>query len=276
MHWTDSSYFAALGIQLREGRTFSERDGAGQPKVVVVNEAAARRFWPNESPLGKRVALGQGGFNTGAEVVGVVSNVRYRSIETVPEPDVFLPLTQSYQSRIRLFVRSPLATAALVTAIAREVRSLDSSLPLSEVKTLDERVGDAMWRTRVAAWLLSSFAALALLLTGIGIFGVMAQAVAQRTPEIGIRMALGAQPRDVLRLVVGRAALLTLMGVAAGTSAALALTRVVASLLYEVEPHDPLTFAGVGMLLATVALAACYLPARRATRVDAVVALRAE
>jgi len=276
VHWASPEYFATLGIHVRDGRTFSERDRTGQPKVAVVNEAAARRFWPGDSPVGKRIAVGQGGFHDGAEVVGVVSDVRFRTIETAPEPDVFLPLAQSYQPRVRLFVRSRLDTEALVTAIAREIHALDPNLPLSEIKTMEERVGDAMWRTRIGAWLLSAFAALALLLTAVGIFAVMTQTVSQRTPEIGLRMALGAQPRDVLRLVLRRAAVLTTIGLAAGTAAALALTRFVASLLYGVQPHDPATFAAVALLLTIVALAACYLPARRATRLDAVVALRAE
>ena len=141
---------------------------------------------------------------------------------------------------------------------------------------MEERVGDAMWRTRVGAWLLSAFAALALALTAIGIFGVMAQTVMQRTAEIGIRMALGAQRRDVLRLVMGSAARVTATGLAVGSAAALALTRVVAMLLYGVQPNDPVTFVSVALLLGAVALGACYIPARRATRVDAVVALRSE
>jgi putative ABC transport system permease protein len=160
--------------------------------------------------------------------------------------------------------------------ITREVRTLDPNLPVSEIKTMEEQLGDAMWRTRVSAWLLTAFAALALLLTAIGIFGVMAQIVVQRTAEIGIRLALGAQRRDVLSLVLGRAALVAAAGLAIGVGCALALTRLIGALLYEIEANDPLTFVSVGVLLGLVALAACYIPARRATQVDAVVALRAE
>jgi predicted permease len=276
IHWATPEYFDTLGIRLLAGRLFEDRDRVGQPKVALVNETAARAFWPNDTPIGKSIGVGQGGFQDGAEVIGIVADVRYRAIETTPTPDVYIPVAQSFQGRMRLFVRSQLDTQTVVSAIRREVRALDPNLPLSEVKTMDERIGDAMWRTRVGAWLLSAFAALALALTAIGIFGVMAQAVTQRTSEIGIRMALGAQRRDVLALVLGSGARVTLVGLAVGVAVALALTRVVAALLYDVQPHDPVTFASVAVLLGLVALGACYIPARRATRVDAVVALRAE
>jgi len=276
IHWVTPDYFRTLDIKLLRGRVFTDRDRAGQPKAVIVNEEAARRFWPDQDPIGKSVTLGQGGFEDGAEVVGVVANVRYRTIEAPHEPDTYIPLAQAYQSRMRLFVKSRLDPQSLATAIRGEVRALDPNLPLVEVKTMDERLGDAMWRTRVAAWLLSAFAGLALLLTAIGIFGVMAQTVSQRTPEIGIRMALGAQRRDVLGLVLGRAALLTAAGVAIGAAFALGVTQVMTALLYDVEPGDPATLATVSLVLGVVALLACYLPARRATRVDPVIALRSE
>jgi ABC-type antimicrobial peptide transport system permease subunit len=177
---------------------------------------------------------------------------------------------------MRLFVRSILDAHALVPAVTREVKALDANLPVSEIKTMKEEVGDAMWRTRVGAWLLSAFALLALLLTGIGIFGVMAQIVMHRTAEIGVRMALGAQRDDVLRLVLGRAAMVTTVGLAVGVGCALALTRLIGALLYDVEPNDPLTLVAVVLLLGAIAMIACYIPARRATRVDAMTALRAE
>jgi ABC-type antimicrobial peptide transport system permease subunit len=177
---------------------------------------------------------------------------------------------------MELFVRSGLPPQSLAAAIAREVRALDPSLPLADVKTMTERVGDAMWRTRVGAWLMSAFAVLALLLTAIGIFGVMAQAVARRTAEIGIRMALGAEPRDVLRWILRRGALVTGAGLGLGVVLALGLARVLGALLYGVSADDPLTFVAVTVVLGLVALAACYLPARRATRVDVVEALKTE
>ena len=274
IHWASPEYFATLGISLIGGRYFTDQDRTGQPKVVLVNEAAAKTHWPNDSPIGKRIAVGQGGFSDGAEIVGIVSNVRYRTIETAATPDVYVPAAQSFQARQRLFVKSRLDTQSLVIAIRREVRELDPNLPLSEIKTMDTRVGDAMWRTRVGSWLLAAFAGLALLLTAIGIFGVMAQTVTQRTAEIGIRMALGAQKRDVLSLLLGRATIVTAVGLVLGVACALALTRLISALLYGVQAHDLVTFVSVVAILAAVALGACYLPARRATRVDALQALR--
>jgi predicted permease len=276
MHWATPDYFATLGIALLEGRGFDDRDRANRPKVALINEAAARAYWPNETPIGNVVALYQGGFEDGAEVIGVVADARYRTIESAATPDAYVPLAQSYRSRMQLFVESRLPAEGLANAISREVRALDPTLPLAEIKTMEARVDDAMWRTRAGAWLLGAFAFLALLLTAIGIFGVVAQSVAQRTAEIGVRMALGAQSSDVVRLMLRRAALVTGAGVAAGVVAALGLTRLLESMLYGVRAHDPLTFGAVAMLLASVAFLACYLPARRAARVDAVVALRSE
>jgi putative ABC transport system permease protein len=276
MHWATPGFFSTLGIPLLEGRNFDDRDRAEGPKVVLINEAAARAYWPNETPIGKVVAVFQGGFEDGAEVVGVVADTRYRTIESAPTPDAYVPLAQSYRSRMQLFVRSRLPPEAVANAISREVRLLDPTLPLAEVKTMEARVDDAMWRTRAGAWLLGAFACLALLLTAIGIFGVMAQTVAQRTSEIGVRIALGAASSDVVRLMLRRAALVIAFGVAAGLVAALVLTRLLESMLYGVRANDPLTFAVAPVLLAIVALLACYLPARRAARVDAVVALRSD
>ena len=276
VHVASPEYFSTVGIQLRKGRLFTADERVERPRVVLVNETAAKAFWPNTDPIGKTITLGAFGFEVGAEVIGVVSDVRYSTIESASVPDAYIPFLQSPQARMRLFVRSRLDQATLAAAIRQEVRQLDSTLPLSEVKTMDERVGDAMWRTRVAAWLFSAFAGLALLLTAVGIFGVMSQTVSQRTPEIGVRMALGAQGSDVLGLVLGRAGVLTAIGIGAGIAIALGLTRVMTALLYETDPGDPSTLAFVALLLGVVALAACYLPARRAARVDPIVALRYE
>lgn len=276
MYWATPDYFRTLGIQLLRGRNFTQRDRVGQPKVALVNEAAAREFWPNDTPIGKVIAVGMGGFGDGAEVVGVVSDVRYRAIESTPRPDVYIPVSQSYTSTLRLFVRSRLSTESLAAAIRSEVQALDPNLPLTEIRTMEERLGDAMWRTRVASWLFAAFASVALLLTAIGIFGVMSQTVTQRTREIGVRVALGAQGDDILRLVLARAVSLAAIGIALGIVFALGATRVLTALLYGVEPNDPLTFVLVSLLLGVVTLVACYFPARRATLVDPVVTLRYE
>ena len=274
--WATAGYFDALRIPILEGRNFTDNDRIGQPKVAVVNQTAARTYWPGESAIGKRIAVGQGGFRDGAEVIGVVADVRYGTLEMAAGPDVFLPLSQSYRGYMQLVVRSHGGTRGLSAAITREVRGLDPNLPILSVDTMEGRIGDAMWRTRVAAWLLSAFAGLALLLTAVGIFGVMAQLVAQRTSEIGIRMALGARRADVLRLVLGRATLVTVIGLTVGLIAALGLTRVLTTLLYQITPTDPSTLVAVAVVLGSVSLLACYLPARRALKVDAVIALRSE
>jgi predicted permease len=276
VHWVSPGYFTTLGITLVEGRNFAASDVAGRPKVVLVDAATARALWPNESPIGKIVAVDQGGFSDGAEVIGVVSSARYRAIETAATSDVYLPVTQSYQRRLLLFVRSTQPVQSLVTAIEAEVRDLDSNLPLAEIKTMEARVDDAMWRTRVGTWLFGAFAGLALLLTAIGIYGVMAETVARRTAEISVRMALGAQTPDILKLMMRRATLVTVIGLTVGVLAALGLTRLIGALLYDVQPHDPVTLVAVALLLGLVALLACYLPARRASRVDATIGLRSE
>jgi ABC-type antimicrobial peptide transport system permease subunit len=242
----------------------------------MVSKEAARRFWPRESPVGKPIAVGQGGFADRAEVVGVVGDVRYGTLDNPPVADVYIPVLQSARTSAIVFVKSRLSTAALVPALRRVVRSLDRDLPMMDVKTMDERSSQAVVRARLVAFVLAGFAAIALALAGIGIFGIMAAAVAARTREIGIRMALGADRGSVLRLVVGRGLTLSFAGLATGIAAAFGLTRILRTLMFQVEPTDPTTFASVTLLLLAVAVAACYLPARRATRIDPLAALRHE
>jgi predicted permease len=260
---------------LLRGRTFTAEDRIGRPKVALVNEAAARRFWPNADPIGRTISLGQGNFDDGAEVIGIVANVRYEGVESAPIPDVYVPILQSPGGGV-LFVRSRLEASALVASVRREVRALNPNAALTAIQTMDEIVGDAIWQPRASAWLLSAFAVLAVLLTAIGIFGVMAQTVSQRTAEFGIRLAIGAQSRDVLTLVLRRAAVMTGLGLAIGVAGAFLMSRLLASLLYNVTAHDPVTYAAVVVILGSVTLLAAYVPARRATRVDAMRTLRAD
>ena len=210
------------------------------------------------------------------EIVGVVADARYGRLEEAIEPDIYVSSLQPTDPAQTLIVRSSVDAAALTAAVRREVLALDRNVPLTAIQTMKERAAEVTSRTRFIAVLLGLFAGLALLLSGIGIYGVMAYSVAARTREIGIRIALGAQTRDVLRLVVGQGMLLTLIGVALGLAAALALTRLMTGLLFGVSATDPLTFVGIAVLLALVALVACWVPARRATKVDPLVALKCE
>jgi len=271
-------YLATLGVKLLRGRSFTAHDDGRRPRVVLVNEAAARAFWHGRDPLGAIVAVSTSGFQQGAEVIGVVSNVRYESIETPAQPDVYLPVSQLafLPRRMNVFVRSGLEPAAVVAAIRREVRALDPNLPLTRVTTMEDRLRDAIWRTRLSAWLLGGFAALAMLLTAVGIVGLMVQTVTQRSGEMAVRIALGAQSREVLLLVLRRAVAMTGVGLALGLAGALALSRLVATLLYDVPPNDPATLVTAAALLGVVAFVAGYVPARRAARVDAIAALKAD
>jgi putative ABC transport system permease protein len=275
--WASPKYFETLGIRVIRGRAFTEHDRVGQPKVVVVNEAAARAFWGTDDPVGKRIAVGQGGFGgEGAEVVGVVADVRYGAVETSVNPDVYLPLLQSTRTFGYLFIRSGAPVGTLVTALRSDVQALDSDLPLTDVKMMAERFGDATWRTRMGAWLLGLFAALALVLAALGIYGVMSQGVQQRTREIGVRIALGAARAYILRLIIGRVVRIAFAGIALGILLAVPAMRLLATLLYQVRPGDPTVFASLAVILLSVALLAGYVPARRATRVDPLATLRAE
>jgi putative ABC transport system permease protein len=276
VYWASPQYFDTLGIPLVRGRVFNAQDRVGQPKVVVINEAAARAFWGQEDPIGKRIGVGQGGFGEGAEVVGIVADVRYRAVETAVSPDVYLPLLQSARSGGFIFVKSRSSAASLVPLLRREVHGLDPDLPLTDIKTMDERLGDATWRPRMMAWVLGVFATLALALAALGIYGVMAQGVQQRTREIGVRLALGAARGDIMRLIIGRVLGIGLAGVAIGVLSAIPSMRLLTALLYQVSPGDPLVFTALSLVLLAVAVLAGYIPARRATRVDPLTTLRAE
>jgi putative ABC transport system permease protein len=264
-------YFAAMGIPLRMGRPLDAHDYASQ--TIVINEAIAQRFFPGGDPIGKRLNLcSLDPKPCWLTIVGVVGNVHQYGLEAAPTLDVYW--SEGWPRY--MVIRTAADPSALAQAAIGEVRRFDPNLPVTHVMTLNNLFADSVSPRRFSTFLLGVFAGLALLLASMGIYGVMSYVVSLRTNEIGIRVALGAQPGDIWRLVIGRGAQLALAGVAFGLVGALALTKLISSLLYGVKPTDPLTFGGVALLLVSVALLACYIPARRAMRVDPMVALRYE
>ncbi|HET7619240.1 MAG TPA: ABC transporter permease [Vicinamibacterales bacterium] len=277
---TTPEYFSTVGIPLKRGRLFTDRDRAGTPPVVLITESAAREYFKNEDPIGKTINLGWGRGpgkpRAGGEVVGIVGDVKDAGLAEADPPEIYLPLQQWPVRSMSVALRTSVAPETLTSAVRAEVAAVDPNLPVSNVRTLDQIVSRSISQPRFYMTMLAIFAAVALMLAAVGIFGVLSYAVAQRTREIGIRMALGAQERTVLTLVVRQAMLLAGAGIVIGIGVALALSSTMASLLFEITPTDPSTFALVAAVLAVVALAASYLPARRATRVDPIVALRSE
>jgi putative ABC transport system permease protein len=266
-------YFRALGIQLAAGRQFDARDTSNSPPVVIINETLARRFFPQGNAIGKRITITS---EAPREIVGVIREVKTMGLEEKAGHELYLPWQQAKTRPTTVVVRAAGDPIALAGMVRDAVHRLDPKLPLYEIKTMEQRVSDAVARRRFLFLLMGLFAVLALLLTVTGIYGVVSYNVVQRTPEIGIRMALGAERWDVIRLVVRQGMTLTLIGISIGLAAAFALTRLLTSLLYGVGARDPLTFASLALLLAGVALLACWIPARRATQVDPLVALRRE
>jgi len=267
-------YFRTMGIPFVKGRDFNSSDTASSPEVIIVNETLARRLSPDGNAVGKRIRMdSQGDY---LEVVGVVRDIKYRQLSEKPPFFGYLPLSQRYRSSMTLHVRTPSDPVAAINQLRAEIKALDSNLPLTGVKTMQEHMRLPLAPAKLLALLSSTFGILALLLASIGLYGVMAYVVGSRTREIGIRMALGAQTSGVRRLVIVQGMRLALTGVAVGVVAALALTRVLSGVLYGVSATDPFTFAGVVVLLAGVALLACLVPAWRATKVDPLVALRYE
>ncbi|HYN85040.1 MAG TPA: ABC transporter permease [Pyrinomonadaceae bacterium] len=270
----NDDYFRAMSIPLREGRGFGAQDGADAPPVALVNEAAAKKFWPGESAVGRRVRTDpESPWRT---VVGVVGDVRHYGLETAANMQFYVPYRQVPTQVMTFALRAKDNPAALASSAREAVWAVDKDQPVYNVATMEELVAKSVAQRRFTLLLLGLFACVAVFLASVGIYGVMSYTVAQRTHEIGVRMALGAQPRDVLRLVVGKGLALALAGVGVGLVGALLLTRAIASLLYGVSATDVTVFAGVPVLLALVALAATYVPARRATKVDPMVALRYE
>jgi putative ABC transport system permease protein len=272
-------YFQTMGMHLVKGRDFNASDELRATQVAIINETLARSYFPNQDPLGKRIRPGYGIDERGwlmREIVGVVSDSKHVSLREAAPPNIYLPHSQIPRPAMTLVVRAANDPHGLIGAVQKEAHALDRELPVSNIKTLDEYLGAAVAEPKFNTLLLGSFAGLALLLTSVGLYGVMAFAVTQRTHELGIRMALGAQSRDVLRLVIKQGMGLALLGAAIGIAGAVALTRTMKSWLFGVGPTDPLTFAAVALLLVGMALLACYIPARRATKVDPLTALRSE
>jgi putative ABC transport system permease protein len=274
VHWVSPSWFGTLRVPLERGRLFSNEDGIETPKVVLINEQAARTYFPGEDPIGKRVAVYQGGFHTGAEIVGIVGDVRYGTVDSTARPDVYISYGQARIPRMMVFVRTVGDPAALVPSVRDAVRHFAPRNPVYDILPMRARVASATAQARFSAVLLAMFAAVALSLAVMGIYGVLSFAVAQRTREIGIRMALGAGRQRVLSLVVRDGVLLATGGLIIGLAMALALSRVLRSMLFEVTTTDPITYGIMALVLAGAAFVAIWVPARRAAGVDPVVALR--
>jgi predicted permease len=268
-------YFQTMEIPLVAGRVFTERDREDAPRVVVINETFARRFWPGQDAIGKRFRYSRADGPL-VEVAGVVKDGKYFSLGEDPKPFFYLPLLQSYEEPTTLIARTTNNPSAALATIRDEILKLDPTMPFAEVKTLTEHMSLSLFPLRIGASVVGSFGLLALLLAAIGIYGVMAFAVSQRTREIGIRMALGAQGADVLRLIIRQGLTLMLIGLGLGLAGALLLTRLMSSVLYGVSATDAVTFVSVTALLFVVVLIACWVPARRATNVDPIAALRCE
>jgi putative ABC transport system permease protein len=272
----DENYFAALGIPVKQGRTFTAQEGAEDRHTIVITEALARKYFPGENPVGKRISVEMMDNPPMNEIVGVVGDVRYDKLDGETYPMVYWTHPQLTYSEMTFVIRTAVDPASLAEPARRVVQSIDPAQPVADVRTMESWIGESTSRARFGTLLLTVFSCLALLLAAVGIYGVMAYTVAQRQQEIGIRMALGAQTRDVMRMIMRQGMGMTLVGVCLGLVGGLALSRVVSGLLFGVSATDPLTFAGVALLLTLVALVACLVPARRATRVDPMTALRYE
>lgn len=272
------NYFSTMGVPLMAGREFTEADGATSPKVCIINEKLAQRFSAERNPLGLHVAIGAGtNVHPDIEIVGVVANSKWSAARSTIVPFMYMPYSQNANlGGLFFYVRTERNPAALGASLRTVIQHLDPNLPVNNMRTLDEQVSNSMFNSKLVAALSVSLALLAALMAALGVYGVLSYVVARRTREIGIRMALGCQRRDILRIIVGQGARLTILGAAIGTAFALIATQWVASLLYGVTARDPLTFVAVIVLLALVSGAASYIPARRASRVDPMVALRYE
>ena len=270
-----AKYFETMGIPIRQGREYNDTDTPQSPRTLVINESMARRYWPQGNALGGKIRLGQ----NLAEVIGIVADSKYSSINERPLPQLFFPMARSESSTLRLFVKAGGDPAPMVAEVRNAIRVLDASLPVYDARTLNEHMQVAVFAQRMAANLLGAMGVLALLLAAIGLYGVMAYAVSQRTQELGIRLALGASPGSLLGMVVRQGMTLTTIGLAIGLALALGAfgsIGAVRTLLPGISPLDPITFIAVPVVLGLIALLAIWIPGRRAGKVDPLVALRYE
>jgi putative ABC transport system permease protein len=272
-------YFSTMGIPIKKGRDFDQRDKSGAPGVVIVNETLARMHFPGEDPIGKRITP-QMSLDANdpleREIVAVVGDIKFQKLTMENKAELYLPHAQAPNGGMTIVARTDMNPQAILPALRQTVERLNKDLPLYEARTMEQYLGAAVAQPKLNMTLLMIFAGVAVLLTAVGIYGVMAYSVAQRTQEIGIRMALGAQKMDVLRLIVGQGLRLVVAAMVLGLFAAFALTKSLASLLYGVSATDVVTLSCVAALLATIATLACWLPARRASGVNPITALRAE
>lgn len=271
-NYVGPGYFKMLGVRLIEGREFSTEDRAGAPGVAVVTDSFAKRFWPGRNPIGRRLAGGRRDYR----VIGVASNARYVFLSDQALPMVFLAAPQNYSAAMTLHVKTSNDPAAVVPALRAELLSLDRNLAIVKSVTMFEHMGAALLPARMAGTLFSVFGLIALALAALGTYGVVAYAVTQRTREIGVRIALGARRSEILGFILRGGVAMALAGVAIGLAVSFAVTRFLSAFLYGISATDPLTFAGVAFVLMLVALAACYMPARRASGIDPMAALRHE
>jgi len=270
------NYARTLGLRLLRGRWLDERDTAEQPMVALISETTARKYWPNEDPIGQRFTVDYTSWFPKMQIVGVVADIKTNTYDKPPYPEIYWPQAQAPSSIARILIRTKAEPESLASAVRAEIEKIDRDLPVMELSAMEEVIAVTLWRARLAAWLLGLFAALAVVLAAAGLYGVLSYSVSQRTQELGLRMALGAAPGRVLRLVVSEGLRVVSVGLLIGLVASFMLSRLVASQLYGVTAYDPLTYAGVPVLLLIVALLACFLPARRAAKVDPMIALRTE
>ncbi len=274
--WVTPNYFRAMDIPLLKGRDFTERDDANAPKMLLINERMAKQYWKEENPIGQRINIRYGTGTVVREIVGIVGNIKHFGLDQDVQPEMYMPVYEGPEYFLYLVARTTSNPLAVVKMIQREVARIDKDQPVANIRTMENTFSESVAPRRFSVFLITVFAGITLVLSSIGIYSVISYSVAQRRNELGIRMALGAQARDILKLVVGQGFKLILLGILIGLAGAFAVTRLLSSLLFNVSTRDPFIFIVISLSLAFVALLASYIPARRATKVDPMMALRYE